>query len=271
MLFTACIFCLFLPSSPPGEPVGMRLTLQTDPPALDETVETLRKRLGQLDIDAGFVAPAPGGRIIVEVPRTDDPDRVRQFLQRRANLELRFVRALGAREAILEHFGGQLPADVDLLSGETGMYAVEKRSIVTGRDIQHARPQQGQFGTPIVFFSLRPESAKAFGDATEANINAALAIVLDGHVVSAPIVRARIESDGIIEGDFTEKEAEDLAILLRAGALPAPVRIVEERILEPAPPRPRHLLPLLGIAAFFVLFCAFLVALYRRGGRPRPG
>ena len=263
----------------------VRLTLQGEgQAATPELVRTLQARLDRLDVD-GTVEAGQGGRIVVDMPRVEDPERVRRLLTRSVSLELRFVRfpegggGNPSREAVLQHFGGQLPPELELLEGQllneegipTGrqFYAVERTRIVTARDIRNARPGLGQFNQPIVQFSLTPEAGQAFGRATEANLGSGIAIVLDGEVLSAPKVVARITDEGILEGGFSEQEVQELAILLGSGPLPARVRVVDQQVSAAVPDR-RFWLAMTALAVFFVLFVATLVALYLRGGRPRP-
>jgi preprotein translocase subunit SecD len=105
--------------------------------------------------------------------------------------------------------------------------------VVTGRDLRNAHPGLGQFGQPVVNFSLAADGATRFGRATGDNVGRALAIVLDGKVVSAPRINSKISESGYIEGNFTQKDAEDLSAVLRAGALPAGIEYLEERTVGP--------------------------------------
>ena len=275
-----------LPFGEGGDLRHVRLTFQVeDEAAMPELVRTLQKRLERLGVDGTFEAGQQGGRLVVDMPRVEDPEWVRQLLTRNVSLELRLVRfpegggGSPSREAVLQHFGGQLPPELELLEGkllnEEGLstgkqfYAVERTRIVTARDIRNARPSRNQFNQPMVQFSLTPEAGEAFGRTTEANIGSGIAIILDGEVLSAPVIRARITDEGIIEGAFSEQEAQELAVLLGSGPLPARVRVVDQQVSAAVPDR-RFWLAITAIAFFFVLFVAFLVALYRRGGRPRP-
>ena len=274
-----------------GDRHHVRLTLQVEPPysisegepIVPELVRALQARLDHLDVDGTIEVEKD--RLVVDMPRVEDPERVRQLLTRNVSLELRFVRfpetGVGSlsRQTVLGYFGGQLPPELELLEGDlrneegisTGRqyYAVERTRIVTARDIRRARPSMGQFSQPIVQFALTPEASQVFGRATEANIGSPLAIVLDGEVLSAPVIRSRITDEAVIEGDFTEQEVQDLALLLGFGPLPAGLRVVDQQISEAVPDR-RLWLAVTALAVFFVLFCAVLVVLYRRGGRPRP-
>src|SRR5262245_40670457 len=217
--------------------------------AFDRHLAAIRNRVDQLGIYSPRVEARPGDRIFIRLPNVEDPERTSRFLRTTALLEMRFVRfpaaggESGSREAILQHYGGRIPPELEILEGDAKnekgellgkrYYAVEKARVATGGDVRNARPGMGQFGNPIVEFTLTPEAAKVFGEATANNVGSCLALVLDGRVLSAPMVRSRISDRGQIEGGFTEAEAQDLAILLRSGALPVRVTVLEEQILRP--------------------------------------
>ncbi|MCZ7651482.1 MAG: protein translocase subunit SecD [Thermoanaerobaculia bacterium] len=148
------------------------------------------------------------------------------------------------REAILDHYGGSLPPTVELFTEDTRdrqgrltgqvFYALEKKRVITGRDLRSASPGSGQFNQPVVQFSLTPDGGRLFGDATGANVGRGLAIVLDGKVMSAPRINSRIGDSGIIEGRFTSQEVQDLVTVLRSGALPAAITYLEDRTVGPS-------------------------------------
>jgi preprotein translocase subunit SecD len=115
------------------------------------------------------------------------------------------------------------------LSSQSQYLIVSKTPVITGKDLKTTRRSIDSNGRPCVVFFLTEEGAKRFGWATEHHIGEKLAIVLNNVVSSAPTINERIESEGIINGQFTEQAAEDLALLLRTGALPAPLRILEDR------------------------------------------
>jgi preprotein translocase subunit SecD len=188
-------------------------------------------------------------RIVLQLPGVDDPERVKELIKNTALLEFRFVayppQGAAASEAeLLEHFNGKIPDDMEIfpqeVKGEKGVstgtvfVALEKRRIVTGRDLRTARSGMGQFNEPVVRFYLSKEAGKVFGEATGANIGRRLAIVLDGKVQSAPVVQGRIQDEGVIEGQFTQTEVEDLVTVLRSGALPASIVYLEERAVGPS-------------------------------------
>jgi len=250
--------------------------------ALEETAQVIARRLGDAGMPNAVVKPDGGHGLVAMIPRAEDPEQILRLVQTRGFLELRLVRfpRLGGmdREEILFHFKGQLPADLELLEGGAGggdgkvtrkvFYAVERRPLITSTDVQTARLSRSQFNNPIVELRFTEDSAEVFGKATEANIGSPLAIVLDGKVVSAPVIRARIGQEGVIDGDFSEAEARELAIVLRSGPLPAPVELMLDLRGLPSPSKIRRVL-FGGCAAGFLLFLAALVWLYRRSNPAR--
>lgn len=253
--------------------------------ALKETERALERRLDEAGVPDAVVEPGGYAKnhLVVSVPNTEDPERILRLVQPTGFLELRLVRfpALGgmAREEILYHFGGRLPAHLEILEQRvrgdgakvTGKvsYAVERRPLITSADIETARPGLGQHDNPSVEIRLTEDAAEVLGKATEANIGSPLAFVLDSKVVSAPVIRARMEDEGILEGRFTKAEADELAMLLRSGPLPAPVRLGRVLYSKALPSR-RVIYTFFGGCAFgFLLFLATLVWLYRRSDPAR--
>ncbi len=219
--------------------------------AVNQAKQTIDNRINAYGVTEPVIQTASGNRIVVQLPGIDDADRVRKLIKSTAFLEFRIVRVpkggggMPSREELLAALGGSVPPDLEILEGDqrdretqavTGKYyyAVEKRRTVTGRDLSNARPGQGQFGQPIVEFTLKPAGADAFGELTGKNVGSGLAIVLDGRVVSAPVVNSRISDRGQIEGGFTAKSAQDLSTVLRSGALPASITYLEERTVGPS-------------------------------------
>jgi preprotein translocase subunit SecD len=219
--------------------------------AVNQAKQTIDNRINQYGVTEPVIQTTTGNRIVVQLPGVDDAERVRKLIKSTAFLEFRIVRApkggggSASREEIVNALGGKIPDDVEILEGDqrdretqavTGKqyYAVEKRRTVTGRDLSNARPGQGQFNQPIVEFTLKPAGADAFGELTGKNVGSGLAIVLDGRVVSAPVIHSRISDRGQIEGGFTEQSASDLSTVLRSGALPASITYLEERTVGPS-------------------------------------
>jgi preprotein translocase subunit SecD len=218
--------------------------------AVNQARQTISNRVDAFGVAEPVITATSGYRIFVQLPGVDDPDRVRRLIKNTAFLEFRIVRfpqgggGAPSREAILANFGGRLPEDLEILEGDIRddqnniigeqYYALEKRRTVTGRDLKNARPSLGQFRDPIVEFSLTPTGSEAFAKLTGENVGQHLAIVLDNRVVSAPRINSRIADSGIIEGGFDQQEAQDLATVLKSGALPAGITTLEERTVGPS-------------------------------------
>jgi preprotein translocase subunit SecD len=218
--------------------------------AVNQARQTIDNRINAYGVAEPVIVPASGYRIDVQLPGVDDPERVRNLIKSTAFLEFRLVRlpkgggGVSSREEILANFGGQLPETLEILEGDIRddqgnkigeqFYAVDKVRTVTGRDLKTARPGLGQFRDPIVEFSLTPTGADAFARLTGENVGSGLAIVLDGRVVSAPVINSQIRDSGLIEGSFTQQEAQDLATVLKSGALPAEITTLEERTVGPS-------------------------------------
>jgi preprotein translocase subunit SecD len=218
--------------------------------AVNQAVTTIDNRINQFGVTEPVIQPTSTGyRIVVQLPGVDDVERVRRLIKNTAFLEFRVVKfpkgggGVGSREEILNNFGGQLPDDLEILEGDRKekdavagklYYAVEKRRTVTGRDLSNATAGHGQFGQPNVEFTLTPTGSVAFGNLTGANVGNGLAIVLDGRVVSAPVIHSKITDRGQIEGSFTQQEVQDLVLVLRSGALPASITYLEEHTVGPS-------------------------------------
>ncbi|HEV7507859.1 MAG TPA: protein translocase subunit SecD [Thermoanaerobaculia bacterium] len=218
--------------------------------AVNQAKTTIDNRINQFGVTEPLIqATSTGYRIVVQLPGVDDPERVRKLIKNTAFLEFRVVKVpkggggVGSREELLANLGGQVPDDLEILEGDrrennavTGKmyYAVEKRRTVTGRDLSNATAGRGQFGQPNVEFTLTPSGSQAFGELTGQNVGNGLAIVLDGRVVSAPVIKSKISDRGQIEGNFTAQEVQDLVLVLKSGALPASITYLEERTVGPS-------------------------------------
>ncbi len=258
--------------------VELRMVLQMETSgadraaALDQTLRILRRRLDQFGIYDAVVEAAPGDRISVRLPAVEDPERAGRLIRQTGLLEFRRVGfpagggGVGSREAILQHYDGQLPPSVEILEGNmqganggTQFYGVEARRWVTDGDFLSATASRGQFGEPVIEFQLRPEAARAFGEATGQNVGSGLAIVLDGRVVSAPKISSRITDRGVIQGQFKDQEVQDMTLLLRSGALPARLTVVEEHTGSPSPSAHRRgMTAMLATAAVLLVFFVIL-------------
>lgn len=218
---------------------------------VDQALETIRNRIDFLGVSEPIIHREGREGILIQLPGIQDPDRAKQLIGRTAVLELKMLP--DNAEAPERYMSGELtlPEDWEILEGvdvkmnpttrvleRTPLkYVVEKRTQLTGDAITNAQPRPGQTGLdpPFVEFDLNAQGASAFERLTAANVGRRMAIVLDNTVYSAPVIRDRIPGGrAIIQGDFNLQEARDLAIVLRAGALPAPVVIAEERTVGPS-------------------------------------
>ena len=192
----------------------------------DQAIEIVRRRVDEVGTNDPNILKRGNNRILVELPGLDDPMRIKSLLGKTANLTFRFV-----TQNSNDTFG------VDTIKFEDGINeaTVSKRIILNGENLLDAQTQMNnQTNETVVSFTLDRVGAKRFGKATSTGIGKQLAIVLDGKIVSAPIIRDTIASgNGQISGNFTFQSATDLALLLRSGALPAPLNIIEERTVGP--------------------------------------
>ena len=219
----------------------IRLTL-TEPAIIDhvrqsvaQSIQIIERRVNELGTVEPLIQREGTDRILVQVPGLQDPTRLKQLLGKTAKLDFRMVDVGASPEQAVQ---GRAPPDDDLLYG-TGAaktpYLVEKRVLVSGGDLTDAQPGFDQRSSePIVSFRFNTSGARKFAQVTQENVGKPFAIVLDNEVISAPVIREPIlGGSGQISGSFTVQSANDLAILLRAGALPAPLTIIEERTVGP--------------------------------------
>jgi preprotein translocase subunit SecD len=208
---------------------------------LTQTKATITNKINQLGLTEATVQSRGGGaneaQLLVQLPGVDDPAHVKQLLGTAANLGLYEVKGgpFGSREEAMQSKGGILPLDSQVLKGVSAgnvpaqVYLLARTPVVMNRDIRDARPQQSQDRGWETEFVLAQDAAKRFERFTGAHIHDRLAIVLDNVVLSAPTINAKISDNGVIEGMGTHDNAADLALNLKAGAMPASVEFLEER------------------------------------------
>ena len=191
--------------------------------ALKQSIEIVRRRIDDVGTKEPTILQRGDKRILVELPGLKDPERIKNLLGKTAQLNFRLV-------SENEEFG------IDTLTSENGEELnISKRIIMSGENLIDAQPNfNNQSNQPTVSFTLDRLGAQKFGRTTSDNVGKRLAIVLDGKIVSAPSINEPITSgNGMISGNFSFQEATDLALLLRSGALPTPLDIVEERTVGP--------------------------------------
>lgn len=204
--------------------------------AVDQSLEVVRRRIDQLGTVEPSIQRQGANRILVQVPGLDDPQRLKELLGQTANLAFRLV---DANFPVGQPPAGPVPSGSELLyeesDGQRVPVVVERRVIVTGGDLTDAQPGFEQnTRAPVVSFKFNNRGAQAFAQVTRENVGRPFAIVLDNKVISAPNIREPITGgQGQISGNFTVESANNLAILLRAGALPAPLTVIEERTVGP--------------------------------------
>ncbi len=214
----------------PSEPAIVERVRQS----VDQSIQIVERRINELGTVEPLIAREGTDRILVQVPGLQDPTRLKQLLGKTAKLDFRMVDTNVTPE---QAQGGGLPPEDEVLYGASAKqpYVVEKRVLVSGGDLTDAQPGFDQrTNEPIVSFRFNTSGARKFAEVTQQNVGKPFAIVLDNQVISAPVIREPIlGGSGQISGNFTVQSANDLAILLRAGALPAPLTIIEERTVGP--------------------------------------
>ena len=195
----------------------------------DQALEIVRRRIDEIGTNEPNILKRGNDRILVELPGLDDPMRIKSLLGKTANLTFRFVTNNSE-----DTFGAEKLKFEDSEDGNDEAI-VSKRIILSGENLLDAQPRMNsETNETVVSFTLDRVGAKRFGKATSTGIGKQLAIVLDGKIISAPVIRDTIVSgSGQISGGFTFQSATDLALLLRSGALPAPLNIIEERTVGP--------------------------------------
>ncbi len=221
--------------------------------ALKQSIEIVRRRIDDVGTKEPTILQRGDKRILVELPGLKDPERIKNLLGKTAQLNFRLV-------SENSEFG------VDTLISENGeKLKISKRIVMSGENLVDAQPSiQNQQNEPTVSFTLDRLGAQKFGRATSDNVGKRLAIVLDGKIISAPNINEPITSGkGMISGNFTFQEATDLALLLRSGALPTPLDVVEERTVGPDLGEDSIKSGVTSLAVGFLLVIIFMIYKYR--------
>ncbi|MDX8477987.1 protein translocase subunit SecDF [Mesorhizobium sp. VK24D] len=203
--------------------------------ALSQAIEVVERRVNALGTTEPIVQRQGDDRILVQVPGLQNPQRLKDIIGQTAKLTFQMV---DTSMPVQDAMKGRPPAGDSILYSQDDPpvpYLVENRVIVSGEDLSQATPTyNSQTNEPVVSFTFNSRGATRFGQATQQNVGKPFAIVLDNQVISAPVIREPIlGGSGQISGNFTAESANDLAVLLRAGALPAKLTIIEERTVGP--------------------------------------
>ncbi len=202
---------------------------------IEQSIQIVERRVNELGTVEPLIQRQGTDRILVQVPGLQDPTQLKTILGKTAKMEFRMVDSTVSPEQALQ---GKVPPDSEVLMSSNAPkipYVVKKQVLVSGGDLTDAQPGFDQrTSEPIVSFRFNTSGSRKFAQATSENVGQPFAIVLDNEVISAPVIREPITGgSGQISGNFTVQAANDLAILLRAGALPAPLTIIEERTVGP--------------------------------------
>jgi preprotein translocase subunit SecD len=234
--------------------------------AVVQSVEIVRRRIDETGTREPSIQQQGENRILVQLPGVDDPNYIKSLLGQTAKLSFRFVDETATPQDVAR---GIAPLGSDLLpltARPDQKIAVQRKVIVSGDTLVDSQPSF-QDGMPVVSFRFDAIGARRFADATKTGVGRLFAIVLDEKVISAPSIREPIlGGSGVISGSFTVKEASDLALLLRAGALPAPLKVVEERTVGPGLGADSIKAGLYACLVGFLLVCAYMILAYRLFG-----
>jgi len=267
--------------SPRGDSIEVTLKTGVEQYLRNQSVEQAKQTITSRVDELGLTEPTiqrqglTGDRIIVELPGVEDPDRVKEILKTTAFLEFRLVKGgpTADQETLLQEYGGEIPDGMEVLKGdpkhtEGGFYLVSEVAEIVGKDLRNARRSSDEWNEPAVSFSLQPEAARRFAKMTGENVGKPMAIVLDKKIQQVANIRERIPPPGdtIIHGRYTLEEADDIALVLRAGALPAGIRYLEDRTIGPSLGADSIRRGLTSILIGLTLVMLFMVFYYRVSG-----
>ncbi|MFQ5866984.1 MAG: protein translocase subunit SecD [bacterium] len=262
---------------------GMHLVLEVDldrlpegtsaSDAMERALEIIRNRVDQFGVAEPLIARQGDSWIVVELPGVKDPERAIDLIGKTALLEFKLVNDRVKITDILDSEGKvdptKIPTGYEVLPGKgEAIFLVKEEPEITGAALTNAKVKiGGQYNMPYVAVDFNKEGARKFARITEVNIERNLAIVLDGRVQSAPVIKSKIpDGHAVIEGNFTMEQAKNLAIVLRAGALPAPVNIVENRTVGPTLGRDSVRAGVLAAGIGLICVMCFMVIYYGLSG-----
>ena len=252
--------------------------------SMQRAIEIVRNRIDQYGVGEIPITRQGEKWISVQLPGIANPEQAEALIGKTAMLEFRLVKTDAASQeavskiyelenafnndgTLTEEAKKLMPEGTVVMKSKEGEYLPLTDTVaVSGADLEDARVTAGEYGYPAVSFQFNSDGAKKFGNLTGANIGKRLAIVLDNTVQSAPNIQSRISSQGQITGQFKMEEARQLAIVLRAGALPAPVSIIEKRVIGPGLGEDSIKSGLTASAIGFIFIVLFMTIYYRAGG-----
>jgi len=243
--------------------------------AAEQALETIRNRIDEFGVSEPDIRRQGERRILIQLPGVKDPRRAKELIGKTALLEFKLV---DDKNSVEDATKGKVPSGMEILyqvveNRQTHRlsktpFLVEKRTTLTGEYLTDARVNiDSQYNEPYVSIKFNKKGARLFERITETNVQRRLAIVLDQKIHSAPVIQERISGgEARITGSFTHEEAHDLAIVLRAGALPAPVHILEERTVGPSLGKDSIRMGLLSMLIGAILVIVFMIIYYKTAG-----
>lgn len=267
--------------TPRGDAIEVTMKAGVEQYLRNQSVEQAKQTITSRVDELGLTEPTiqrqglTGDRIIVELPGVEDPDRVKEILKTTAFLEFRLVKGgpSADQETLLQEHGGEIPDGMEVLKGDPkntdgGYYLVGEVAEIVGKDLRNARRSTDEWNEPAVSFSLQPEAARRFAKMTGENVGQPMAIVLDKKIQQVANIRERIPPPGdtIIHGRYTLEEADDIALVLRAGALPAGIKYLEDRTIGPSLGADSIRRGLSSIVIALILVLVFMVFYYKASG-----
>lgn len=254
---------------------GMHLILEADlskfpseedvGDAMDLAMEIVRNRIDQFGVTGPTIARQGDRRIVVDLPDIQDPQRAVDLIGRTALLEFKLVDEKGDVNKALQ---GDIPQDDQILyDSKKRPYLLKKETLLTGSAIKDARVEIGQWGQPYISLEFKSEATDKWAEITGQHVEERIAIILDNVVKSAPVVKSRIlQGKCIIEGQFTMEEARELKIVLKSGALPIPLNIIQNTTIGPSLGKDSIQKGLwAGIIGFIAVF-VFMIIYYKKAG-----
>ncbi|HET7747098.1 MAG TPA: protein translocase subunit SecD, partial [Vicinamibacteria bacterium] len=242
---------------------------------VQEAIKTLERRVNQLGVAEPVIAQqgAAGDQILVQLPGVTDSEQAKRIIKTTAQLHLKIVEDIASsRETLLARHQGKVPDNMEVVTGQgdepgdTVYYLVRREALITGRDLKNARGGVDENNRPNVEFTLNAQSADKFRRETGRNVGRNLAIILDNSVYSAPEIRSAIGANGQIEGSFTTAQTDELSKILRAGALPASMKFLQELTVGASLGKDSIRQGILAAAAAMAFITIFMLVYYRLSG-----
>jgi preprotein translocase subunit SecD len=248
---------------------------QTRDRTVKEAIRTLERRVNQLGVAEPVIAEhgANHDQILVQLPGVTDVEQAKRVIKSTAQLSLKIVEdSAPSLETLLQKHDGKVPPNMEVVPGrgeEAGVpvfYLVKREAIITGRDLKNARGGVDENNQPDVQFSLNATGADKFKRETGRNVGRQLAVILDNEVASAPVIQQQIGAEGRINGHFTVEETDELSKVLRAGALPATLKYLQQLTVGASLGKDSIRQGVLAAAAAMAFITIFMLAYYRLSG-----